>query len=565
MGNFIGVPKTEISIMHGSTFSFVFVFLLCFADTHAQPPDASRRAAWHRAGIQEAPPAYHYLFFDGDTSGLQDNSKALQTILDTVSQPLTILFGKGIYLFNSTLQIKSNTILKGLGADKTHFVFEQQGAPVSSFEFRGSQTGNYLIQEDSQKGDSSILLTKDDAALFFPGTYFRIIQEDSDFLQPDWPLSITGQILKVDSMIGGRIFFSSPLRMNYAISKNARARIMDAIVFSGLECLKITREDYTNTGIGSSNIEMRFAANCHIRGVESLKCNFAHIEVNYSTNLQIEDNYFHDAHNWGSGGRAYGVMLQFSTGETLVQNNIFRRLRHAMILQGGANGNVFAYNYAYQGRKETLSNLFVIGEDMVSHGNFPYLNLFEGNYAQFASVDNSHGRNGPFNTFFRNIATNGGFRVTNSQSIQQNFTGNHRLAGSISFSASGHHITDNNWQGGNSTLTDTSLFLNQIPEYLDTAINWLIGPPAFHTSVSIPARNRAISGKFISTPCDVIEWKNGFWERNFPPSMLTKNYHLIVYPNQNLIISNPIEIRKVTLKSGAKMNIAPGVNMTVNE
>ncbi len=40
---------------------------------------------------------------------------------------------------------------------------------------------------------------------------------------------------------------------------------------------------------------------------------------------------------------AYGTMLHFTTGECLIENNIFEHLRHSTIVQAGANGNVFGY------------------------------------------------------------------------------------------------------------------------------------------------------------------------------------------------------------------------------
>lgn len=550
--------------MQNTLFLLLYCVVFSFNATYAQLPDALRRTAWDRAGIHQTPPIYNYMFFEGDTTGFQDNAPALQNILDTITQPLTILFGNGNYLFNTTLRLKSNTILKGVGVDKTHFIFDHNTTPEPSITIRGSQSGNYPILENANQNDKTILLSNTHAALLVAGDYFRLVKDDADLLQPGWPQTITGQVIKVDSIVSARIHFSSPLRMAYETTKNARVRKIEAAVFSGVECLKIIRKDYTNTGVGSSNIDMRFAANCHIRGVESEKCNFAHVEVYYSTNLQLEGNYFHDAHNWGSGGRGYGVMLQYATGEVLVQNNIFRRLRHAMILQAGANGNVFAYNYAYEGRKEIFPNIFVVGEDMVSHGNYPYFNLFEGNYAQYASVDNSHGQNGPFNTFFRNVATNGGFNVTNNQSHQQTFTANVRLSGNNSFVATNHHITDNSWQGS-SGLNDTSLFLKQLPDFLDTEANWLIGPPAFAPDVSIPARKRVLAGKPISLPCDEIIWQNGLWVKNLPPSLYTKDFHLIIYPEANLLISENIHIRKLTLKPGADMQFAPGINVTVHQ
>ena len=84
-----------------------------------------------------------------------------------------------------------------------------------------------------------------------------------------------------------------------------------------------------------------------IQGIESDKCNFAHIDAEYSSNLSISKNYFHDAHNYGSGGKAYGVILHFTSNECKIEDNIFNHLRHSMIVQAGANGNVFStYNYS---------------------------------------------------------------------------------------------------------------------------------------------------------------------------------------------------------------------------
>ena len=108
--------------------------------------------------------------------------------------------------------------------------------------------------------------------------------------------------------------------------------------------MKIIREDVSSSQ--TSNIKFSRAGNCWVSGIESDKCNFAHIDAEYSSNLSISKSYFHDAHSYGSGGKAYGVMLHFTTNECFVEDNIFEHLRHSMILQAGANGNIFAYNYS---------------------------------------------------------------------------------------------------------------------------------------------------------------------------------------------------------------------------
>jgi hypothetical protein len=551
--------------MNWNVINIIFsIIILSNLSLRAQIPDANRRANWVLAGIQEPPPVYSHLYFTGDTSGTIDNAPALQAILDTITRPLIILFGKGNYLFNTALRMKSNTILKGLGNSQTHFIFNQNQVARGSIEIYGSQTGNYNLLADAQYQDRSIVVSNSNAALFSRGDYFRMVQQDADLIQPGWLETITGQVIRVDSVVGGRIHFTSPLRMGYATLKNARIRKVNAVKHSGVECLKISRLDYANSGSGSANIDMRFAANCRITGVESFKCNFAHVEIFYSTNIQIEENYFNDAHNWGSNGRGYGVMLHYSTGEVLVQNNIFRRLRHSMILQAGANGNVFAYNFSYESRKEIFSGFFTTGEDMVCHGNYPYLNLFEGNYGEFASIDNAHGRNGPFNTFFRNIATTGGFNITNNQSNQQNFTGNHRLTTIGSFSASDHHITNNNWQIA-ASLADTSLYLTKIPKFLQSTNNWLIGPPLFQTNIELPARTRALTSNFIPTACDMIIWEDGKWNKNFEPSSVTTDFRLIVQPGHKLFIQKNLNIKSVEIKPGAELEIATNARLTVKE
>jgi hypothetical protein len=74
----------------------------------------------------------------------------------------------------------------------------------------------------------------------------------------------------------------------------------------------------------------------------------------------------------------------------------------------GVNGNVFAFNFS-RGQAWTfhgLPNLFQ-GADLCLHGRFPYANLFEHNVVEFVYADDSHGANGPYNTFLRNWVYHG--------------------------------------------------------------------------------------------------------------------------------------------------------------
>jgi hypothetical protein len=543
--------------MRVKIFEVFFLWLFAYP-LNAQVPPSDRISDWAKAGVQSNISGYRQVPFVGDTSGLVDNSQWLQSIFDTLTQPSIILFGKGNYLFKSTIHMPAKTILKGLGNLQTNFLFNHDSIAEPSILFRGSETRiEYPLALPAQEGQEFIELSPADASNFESGHFFRMVQDDTDLVNDEWSQRKTGQVIRIDSVSGSRIYFSSPLRLNYPLERIPAIIKSIPIQFSGVECVRIHREDFTNTGSGSSNIEFNVASDCWISSVESVKCNFAHIEAFYSTNLLVEDNYFHDAHNFGSGGRAYGIMLHYATGEVLVQNNIFRRLRHAMILQAGANGNVFAYNYAYQGRKEILPDLFVTGEDLVCHGNYPYLNLFEGNYAQFASVDNSHGKNGPFNTYFRNMSTTFGFRVTSPVSPMQNFTGNHRINGTVSFLSEQHHITDNSWQNSSQLSANSLAYLHE-PAFLKGYGLGKIGPPLFNASVSIPARDRALAENYISNKCDVIIWENGIWKNELTPTLFTKDYQLVVLPPIPVKLEGEIHLKGMELRDNATVEIKPG-------
>jgi hypothetical protein len=533
---------------------------------NGQIPAPERLTDWSRAGIQtKLPTPYHQISFEGDTTGVVNNSSLLQSILDTLTQPTLLLFGSGIYFFSSSISLANQTILKGLGNSKTHFLFNLGGAPEPAIEIKGTESGSlFPLSLSAAKGTYFIELTGSGAINFPSGSFFRLIQDDADLVNDSWGETRTGQLQKVDSAVGSKLYFSSPLRMDYPLSRNPRIRKVNPKRFSGIECIKLTRADNSNSGVGSSNILIRSASDCWVSSIESIKCNYAHIESTYSTNLLIENNYFYDSHGFGSDGRGYGVMLYYATGEVLVQNNIFRRLRHAMILQAGANGNVFAYNYAYEGRKEILPGFFITGEDLVCHGNYPYLNLFEGNYAQFASVDNSHGKNGPFNTYFRNLTNSQGFRVTSSVSPFQNITGNLRTAGSSSFSSTNHHITDNSWQAAG-VLTHKSLVYQEEPAFLSGFGLGKIGPPAFNVGVSIPARERALSQNYINNTCDIIIWENGQWNSPLTPSQYTKNYRLKLLSPEKIILKGIINLKNIDAAAGTMLEVEPGGKVVLHK
>jgi hypothetical protein len=53
----------------------------------AQMPAAIRFTNWAKAGSHANLPTYYHILFPGDPTGVNNNSAALQAILDTITKP----------------------------------------------------------------------------------------------------------------------------------------------------------------------------------------------------------------------------------------------------------------------------------------------------------------------------------------------------------------------------------------------------------------------------------------------------------------------------------------------
>jgi hypothetical protein len=79
-----------------------------------------------------------------------------------------------------------------------------------------------------------------------------------------------------------------------------------------------------------------------------------------------------------------------------------------MVVQGGATGCVYGYNYSF----DSYQADGWLAPDIIVHGCHANNNLFEGNYLTKIDNDFTHG-SGSYNTFFRNYTT----RVSNAETI----------------------------------------------------------------------------------------------------------------------------------------------------
>jgi hypothetical protein len=151
---------------------------------------------------------------------------------------------------------------------------------------------------------------------------------------------------------------------------------------------------------------------------------------------------------------------------------------------------------------------------MVLHGNYVYANLFEQNICRNIVIDDSHGPNGPYNTFFRNRAEGYGIFFSNLNSPDQNFIGNDISNTGFPYSlvnytllGSGHFIYGNNNKGtidpaGTQALADESYAYLLRPDFVPLAQWAAIGTPNVMGAAGNPARDRYLSGNIFSNACD---------------------------------------------------------------
>lgn len=552
---------------------FPFLFLINSIG-YSQILSPNRSTNWSFAGYPGSTPVYNTIRnitdHGGNGNGIAPNDVALQNAVNSLNgQSGTIYFPSGTFVFNAPVVLRSNLILKGAGSGNTTLQFDLGGS-FSLINVFGNNTDVISnISSTVLKGAFSFPVS--DPFLFAVNDYIKVYQNDSLLVNDDWALESVGQIVQIDSIKNNSLYFSNPLRRSYRLADVPRIKKLELVNGTGIECLKIKRMDATP--LQTSNIRFTNAVNCWVKGVESDSCNFAHIQLATSTNIQITNNYFHGAFAYGEGGQGYGISCESTTGECLIENNIFRHLRHAMLVQSGANGNVFAYNYSTQAFK-TDTIPFDFSGDIVLHGNYPYLNLFEGNIVQNIVADASHGKNGPFNTLFRNRAELYGLFVIPNAGDSTNIIGN-EITGTgfqqgnyYAFGSGLLHYANNKNDtiipAGTGTLPDRSYLYAAAPGFWNIASPWpSIGVPYHLSSYTTPAKERAAGPTPVycisSAPVIYRFTGNGNWSNNNnwqnqqqPPSILSDSSQIIIDPpaGQKCVLNIPFVIQ-------------PGISFTV--
>ena len=483
------------------------------------PVERAFGSAWQNAGYPGGIPSpvtiKNVRDFGATGDGVTDDRVAISAAITSLGGAIGVVyFPAGNYLMKSTLTVPGGCVLRGERSSSTTLTIEHTASGISVSK---GQSGIFQAVISGFTLHSSSLEVTNGTA-FAAGDYAEI-REDNDVAwgASDWAPKVVGQILRITAVDGNTLTLERPLRITYLAAQNPEIRKIVPVTEAGIENIKISRVT-TGTATNRDNratVLFNYAARCWVRGVEFNNGFGSHISLDYSTKISVTGCYFHHAADYDGGGSGYGVVLEFKTGECLIENNLFRALRHSMLLQAGSNGNVLAYNYSREQQRTEFPS--EASADMVLHGNYPFANLFEGNICQQILADTSHGANGPMNTFFRNRAEAYGINITDTLISQLNVVGNETSKGTYSiFTGDGYALNGasrfeyaNNTQSdgvqapGTTNLTDYSYYLNADPSALPSTPSWWniatafpsIGLPLTRTTAKdLPARSRYLAG-----------------------------------------------------------------------
>lgn len=446
----------------------------------AQTIPDSIRFEWNQAGFEGSIPEYTNIIdvtsFGAIANDTIDDHLAIVSAINSLNgNSGVIYFPPGNYLMNAMINLPDSIVLRGAGSDSTLLTFNFNNANSYSINISHGQSNLFLpVFSGYSKGSNQLIIVNADS-LFSAGDEIEIHEVNGawDTNPATWADFSVGHLSWIDSLSGDTIWIHEALRIDFDVSLNPEIRKIVSRKYCGLECFKMIRED---GGAPSVNygVSFNYASNCWMRGVESEKSIGAHVDIEYSSHIDISGCYFHEAYLYdGASTRGYGVMMASHSCSNLVQDNIFRMLRHAMISKQGANGNVFGYNYSREpNRSEPISDY---ASDMSLHGHYAFANLYEGNIAQNLQIDQAWGPSGPYNTFFRNKIELYGVIMSSGtvQSDRQNFVGNDvsnmsLFHGMYTLTGTNHFEFGNNVRGtitpnGTNNLPDTSYFLDSIP------------------------------------------------------------------------------------------------------
>ncbi|KAB2923717.1 MAG: T9SS type A sorting domain-containing protein [Bacteroidetes bacterium] len=469
-----------------------------------------------------------------------------------------LYFPEGYYALSSDINLQSNIIIKGDGSDRTLFSFTDNGLKIT-----GSSNPSYANIQNYTQATKTLVISGDIGVQ--NGQLIEITVPNGWWHKPDEDGNeYVGQIVKVQNANGETLVLEDDIYLVWLMegsANKAKVRIFTPIQQVGIEDIKIV-----SSGLNNTHISINSAANCWISGVESQNPGLHHIGIHSSYRIEVRGCYFREAKKVCVNGQGYGVHIGYHSTNCLIEDNIFRKLRHSMIAYAGATRNVFGFNYSGDRRADdpdgitgSCVEMNGVEADLLFHGRYPIANLTEGNVVDYIAGEVIHGINGQYNTVFRNRT------ACNDVSLSRAYGGirfyEYESGGCQLFNSYGNTLTDiddqdyccgvsDGYNGQNSmgdnAYSDISYYYESQPQFLAASgLSWppvgtRVGPLLSQTN---PAEMRWWGGNSKKT----VQASSPYYLLELHPSQCVEDgsvqsaiYHVNNIPTNSIYLSNAI-------------------------
>jgi hypothetical protein len=431
--------------------ALMLLFLVCSRAAHAQlwsgVLSSSRATDWTQAGVSGGIPSSSWAQCGSTIApyGSSGSYASPSTILSALSansgKKCYVLLGNGDFYLNGPIQSSgvNNVELRGGGPQNTHLHFSSGGtcaggrgsclvgfqssdssyasATVPTVQWTGSYaqgtttiqlaSGSNLVAnqtmlvldqcDDGYSGDPCSGTAVDN------GNYFNCqakysssgpvgcsengseAQARANRGQQEMAL-VTACSPACGSSASTTVTLSRPIiHPNWRSSQTPEAWLIQAAQYVGVNGFSIDGANFPYSGLTAA-VGLNNLANFWVKNLQLT--NFANISiyVAQSTNGNIESNYIYGVGQGNTSNDASGI--DYLAFNTVFQNNILQYGKPMIIPTGPGAGDVVAYNVVVNAY---TNDSFDFGNIWTGHSNGSDYNLYEGNYANYLTWDQTHG------------------------------------------------------------------------------------------------------------------------------------------------------------------------------
>jgi len=389
--------------------------------------------AWQRVGVKGGIPNYTNLVLvplsPSADAGVA-NASAVQEAIDRAPFGSVIQLPPGEFALANEIRLRSGRVLRGAGANATTVTFAVLPAAYrGAINFNGVHGRGTKITGGLEQGSTRITL-EDNWGIPVGASIMLTQANDPRWMETDNPVDwnqsfaerAVGQMVRVVAREHLVFEIDEPVRYHDFRPEMEPRFVMltSKVEYAGLEDLSIEMEPDTE-GAGRFTVQFNLSENCWMRRVHSRNTRRGHVNIMHGRDLEIRENLYTGASRPGPG-RSLGLDIALRSSNCLIEGNTFSDLRHGLMIQTGANGNVLA-------RNRVVRN--AAGEPAIAvRGHWTYLNLVEANEAESIEVGGLWGPSGEGTTLLRNRVGAGGINVVD-RSYRINVLGNVLPAGAL--------------------------------------------------------------------------------------------------------------------------------------